>query len=425
MKQRAFTLIELLAVIIILGILMLIAIPSVTSYINNSRKETYIDTIKELVKGTVARVNSGELEMYDPDTTYYVPCTCIKLENGEAKSPYGKFDPAYIVITYDGDNYNYYFTGKDVEKLGIPTITKIELLSKERIVGNIDSINTSVGITGTSKIEVFNSNCSSIIESKPALTTVSGNEEQSQGNNTPNKCTGDECICKRATQLHSSYGSLGTEGSLNVGDAFDCDVNGDGTYNSETERFYYISDYYDTEEKDFNSDYAVLVFYNNVSNGNPSNSTTYKYHSEYNNHDGSDTGIYQLPSNTKWGNVSLYKTTRALLTKEGNNSFQYSGTINLNQNIDYSSYSSRFLIWQEIEFGCNHSNLSSCSFLLENIGFANYGNCGYWIDTPQTTNGYDVYGVNHGESISANYAPKTGQYGVRPVIELPKTSISY
>ena len=73
-------------------------------------------------------------------------------------------------------------------------------------------------------------------------------------------------ICQRATLLHTeeckgnycasagykvdgsygtttiTYGSLGTMGSLASGDAFDCDVNGDGIYDAETERFYYVTD---------------------------------------------------------------------------------------------------------------------------------------------------------------------------------------
>ena len=48
MKNKGLTLIELLAVIIILGILMLIAIPSVTNYINNFRKESYVNTFSIL-----------------------------------------------------------------------------------------------------------------------------------------------------------------------------------------------------------------------------------------------------------------------------------------------------------------------------------------------------------------------------------------
>ena len=181
MKRKGFTLIELLAVIIILGILMLIAIPSVTSYINNSRKSTYITTIDELVKGTITKVNSGDISIYDTETTYYVPCTCVKLENGEAKSPYGKFDPAYIVVTFDGDNYNYYFTGKDVKNMGVPAITKSDLLSKESIVANVQTIDTSIGITGTSKVTVFNDDCTEIDETKLVSNTVSGEEGSSSG----------------------------------------------------------------------------------------------------------------------------------------------------------------------------------------------------------------------------------------------------
>ena len=106
MKDKGFTLIELLAVIIILGILMLIAIPSVTSYINNSRKETFLTSSKELLKGATAMVNSGELDVYDPDTTYYIDYEYISTEN-PFKSPYGDIKNAYVVVTYDGESYDY------------------------------------------------------------------------------------------------------------------------------------------------------------------------------------------------------------------------------------------------------------------------------------------------------------------------------
>lgn len=51
MKKNGFTLIELLSVIIILGILMIIAIPSVTKYISDSRKNAYVDTAKKIIAG--------------------------------------------------------------------------------------------------------------------------------------------------------------------------------------------------------------------------------------------------------------------------------------------------------------------------------------------------------------------------------------
>ena len=196
MKNKGFTLIELLAVIIILGILMLIAIPSVTNYINNSRKNTYVTTVNELVKGAIAKVNSGELNIFDMDTTYYVPTTCIKLENGEAKSPYGKFDPAYIAVTYDGTNYHYFFAGKDVQNMGVPDLTSADILSKESIVSNVTSIDTTVGIEGTTNVYVFSDECNGEGELGFVGTTVSGGSH-SGGNSSSGD--NEEPTCKKQT----------------------------------------------------------------------------------------------------------------------------------------------------------------------------------------------------------------------------------
>ena len=81
-KKNGFTLIELLAVIIILGILMIIAIPSVTKYISDSRKSSYINTAKEIVAGARNKVNDGKLNMFDTNSTYYIPSNYVKTENG-------------------------------------------------------------------------------------------------------------------------------------------------------------------------------------------------------------------------------------------------------------------------------------------------------------------------------------------------------
>ena len=79
--NKGFTLIELLAVIVILAILMLVAIPSVSTYITSSRKEAFIDNAKSTVKGVLNDVNSGKYSMYDTDTTYYIPASCVKKES--------------------------------------------------------------------------------------------------------------------------------------------------------------------------------------------------------------------------------------------------------------------------------------------------------------------------------------------------------
>ena len=87
-NTNAFTLIELLAVIIILGVLIIIAVPSVTTYIQNSRKSAYVNTAKEIMGGARNIVNKGKLDMYDPDVIYYIPYSYIQTEGG-SKTPFG------------------------------------------------------------------------------------------------------------------------------------------------------------------------------------------------------------------------------------------------------------------------------------------------------------------------------------------------
>ena len=139
-NKKGFTLIELLAVIIILGILMIIAIPSVTSYINNSRKSAYVDTAREIISGARNFVNEGKLEMFDTGATYYIPVSCITTENGQ-KSPYGDFveDQAFVIVTYTGKNYNYYWISRDTTGQGVKTITPVGELDEDDIKSDISA----------------------------------------------------------------------------------------------------------------------------------------------------------------------------------------------------------------------------------------------------------------------------------------------
>jgi prepilin-type N-terminal cleavage/methylation domain-containing protein len=139
MKDKGFTLIELLAVIIILGILMIIAIPSVTSYINDSRKEAYVDTAKEIISGARNIVNEGKLGMYDTNTTYYIPAKYINTEGGEAKSPYGKLDEAYVGVTYNGTGYDYFWASRDDTGQGFNKIISNENLDGGLIQSDIEA----------------------------------------------------------------------------------------------------------------------------------------------------------------------------------------------------------------------------------------------------------------------------------------------
>ena len=157
--KKGFTLIELLAVIIILGILMIIAIPSVTRYINDSRKSAYIDTAKEIISGTRNMVNEGNLEMFDTGTTYYIDVSCVKTENA-SKSPYGDFSKAYVVVTYNGSGYDYYWTSVDDAGQGIKDLVPLDKLKEDSISSDLtdNDISTQRGVDGRDNILMIDSN---------------------------------------------------------------------------------------------------------------------------------------------------------------------------------------------------------------------------------------------------------------------------
>ena len=168
-KIFGFTLIELLAVIIILGVLMIIAIPSVTEYIQSSRKTAYTSTASQYVSGARTKINAAEIPMYDVDATYYVPTSCISLEKG-GDSPFGEIEEGYVVVTYDGHGYDYYFTVRDSEKMGI-LLTSEDLLDSSKVLTGVDNIDTTIAIEGKEKIYMVE-NCGAEVTEKAATITI-------------------------------------------------------------------------------------------------------------------------------------------------------------------------------------------------------------------------------------------------------------
>ncbi len=164
-RPKGFTLIELLAVIIILGILLVIAIPSVTTYIANSRKTGYIDTAKQMISGARSLINSGKLDVFDQDATYYVPITCVGSEI-EAKTPYGDFDKAYIVVTYTGSGYDYYWTSTDTAQMGIKDLVAYENLSVDNLESGVaaEDIKDNTSVGKRKIVKIFNDDCTSVEE---------------------------------------------------------------------------------------------------------------------------------------------------------------------------------------------------------------------------------------------------------------------
>ena len=138
MNKKGFTLVELLAVIVILGLLMAIAIPSVTKYITQSRKKTLISSIDSYITGVTTAVNDNEFgALSNQDVCYYIPvsndktASCVTLEKG-GTDPFGNWVEAYVVVNYDSSkySYDYWFTFRDDAGYGME-VTKVHEISAQ------------------------------------------------------------------------------------------------------------------------------------------------------------------------------------------------------------------------------------------------------------------------------------------------------
>jgi len=188
-----------------------------------------------------------------------------------------------------------------------------------------------------------------------------------------------------------------------------------------SERFYYVNDLYDTTTNTWNSNYAVLIYYKNISNDNVQYNATDKQTTF-----GPKTAKTYLPTTAQWSNVSLSNVNRAVLTDSATSSV--SGA-SLPTAFSYAGYAARLLTYQELSGVCRYGYLSTCKNLMENTKFSNssFPTLGYWLETVRNTGPYDAWtidasakGVNP-KSVTAS----SSDVGVRPAIEVLKTNIEY
>ena len=364
-KEKGFTLIELLAVIVILAIIMVIAVPKILNVIENSRKSAAESSIKLVKDAIKTQVTSGSI----------------------------------MGTNFTSNDDGCYTFNFDDQTSG--NAKKLQLKNKENITGTIKYCNGKF----SDDTLVFNG-----VEIKEENKKV---------------------ICKRAeeTTLHTdgthTFGSIGSKGTLSSGDAFDCNVNGDKTYDSETERFYYVTD--------MNDSTAVLIYYNNVEKGKPSNSKLVAYDKSGKNNNGPVTAIEQLPSTSEWRNVSLTSNVRSIIAQNGTN--QTTGGP-LPDSFSYSGKAARLLTIQEVRKATGNKDiptwqdgeLDKCNYLMENTKYSNasIGNYGYWLENPRSGDSDTAWFVRGNTRSVYNLAVShAGGFGVRPVIEVSKSNIEY
>lgn len=118
-NKKGFTLVELLAVIVVLGIVMGIAAVAITNVLDSTRKNAFVSNAKQYIEGAKSLVeaelvdrmfatgNTAILENCAKDSKHDINIKeKIKLKTGGVTSPYGlKWDDASkVVVTVTDDN---------------------------------------------------------------------------------------------------------------------------------------------------------------------------------------------------------------------------------------------------------------------------------------------------------------------------------
>ncbi len=215
-----------------------------------------------------------------------------------------------------------------------------------------------------------------------------------------------EGYCKAGRRKDSiTFGQIGTSGKLASGDAFDCDVNGDGTYDAATERFYYVSD--------LNSSTAILIYYTYTNR--------YPYNAQSSNsYSGPITAVGALPTTTKWSNISLVQKTSQIYNHSGGTTVVDSS--NKTHTLPKYTYTTAARLLTLTEY----NKITNTDIFWENFGNMD-PNC-VWLNTPLASGGGSqvmaVYNPSYTSIATMPYSVSTS-CAVKPVIEVSKGLIVY
>lgn len=100
-NEKGFTLVELLAVIVVLAIVMALAVVAITDVVDDTRRKGFVTDAKSFLYGAHQLVTSDSSDLFgntnkgfappctsSTGTTSYIPIAAINLDSGGVNSPY-------------------------------------------------------------------------------------------------------------------------------------------------------------------------------------------------------------------------------------------------------------------------------------------------------------------------------------------------
>lgn len=182
MKEKGFTLIELLGVIVILSLVMLIAIPNITSTLERSKKEQYLTDATKFVTLVEYNLKKGDIDKPGSDQIFRITLRTLNTNDIEKDAENNKYDPdkSYVIVVRESNGYLAYYVNLVVSKgnnkyKGI-LLEKSDNLSKDSaayaennnsinrynlVKNNItllddDGIKSRIGVSGVTITDIYN-----------------------------------------------------------------------------------------------------------------------------------------------------------------------------------------------------------------------------------------------------------------------------
>lgn len=137
-NSKGFTLVELLAAIVILGILIGVSVPLITRLLDNSRNKMYINDAKKLITQAEYKMKSGSSEIEKPDEGDCIIISLLYLDSAQFDNPpyEGEYlkESSYVIVKNNGGKLEYTVTL--IEKMKKGGYRGVELLSSSQLREN-------------------------------------------------------------------------------------------------------------------------------------------------------------------------------------------------------------------------------------------------------------------------------------------------
>ena len=128
-NNKGFTLVELLAALVILGVLALFALPTVINLLSDSRNKLYITDAKKLISQAEYKFRGASSEIEKPDSGECLVLSMVYLDNSDFDNApnNGKYlrEASYVVVK--NNNGNYEFSAELVEEISKNVYKGVEL----------------------------------------------------------------------------------------------------------------------------------------------------------------------------------------------------------------------------------------------------------------------------------------------------------